>query len=186
MDKLIQTQAAQWASQLTAMGMLTGSGQNFFDDKWWWWWFIVLTISFMAKLKGVRWHKAGVHCREWGVLVSMGTIFTFKLLTKWVLFLWRWWWKWWYCFRFMANLQSEVIELEFLEFSRGMSTISELDFAKILLRYTNLDRAQIDDCLERVRSRIPQERVGQLFFCTFLVICHTPKGLWFCTSCSRL
>nr|KAG5706198.1 hypothetical protein BaRGS_019525 [Batillaria attramentaria] len=74
--------------------------------------------------------------------------------------------------KFMANLQSEVIELEFLEFSRGLSTISEVDFAKILLRYTNLDRGEINECLDRVRSRIPEEK-GISFeefrqFCQFL------------------
>lgn len=41
--------------------------------------------------------------------------------------------------KFMENLQSEVLELEFHEFSKGHSTISEVDFAKILLRYTYLD-----------------------------------------------
>lgn len=41
--------------------------------------------------------------------------------------------------RFMENLQYEVLELEFHEFSKGRNTISELDFAKILLRYTQLD-----------------------------------------------
>lgn len=41
--------------------------------------------------------------------------------------------------RFMENLQHEVLELEFHEFSKGHDTISELDFAKILLRYTLLD-----------------------------------------------
>lgn len=41
--------------------------------------------------------------------------------------------------RFMENLQHEVLELEFHEFSKGHDTISELDFAKILLRYTQLD-----------------------------------------------
>ena len=40
---------------------------------------------------------------------------------------------------FMENLQHEVLELEFHEFSKGCDTISELDFAKILLRYTYLD-----------------------------------------------
>jgi hypothetical protein len=34
----------------------------------------------------------------------------------------------------MENLQTEVIELEFLEFSKGFKTISEEDFARILLR----------------------------------------------------
>ena len=40
---------------------------------------------------------------------------------------------------FMENLQTEVLEMEFLEFSKGLATITELDFAKILLRYTQLD-----------------------------------------------
>lgn len=41
--------------------------------------------------------------------------------------------------KFMENLQTEILELEFNEFSRGLPTIAELDFAKILLRYTYLD-----------------------------------------------
>ena len=59
----------------------------------------------------------------------------------------------------MVNLQSEVIELEFLEFSKGMQTISEEDFARILLRYTNLEKAEIGECLTRVRNRMPEEKV---------------------------
>lgn len=39
----------------------------------------------------------------------------------------------------MKNLQTEVLELEFHEFSKGHERISEVDFAKILLRYTYLD-----------------------------------------------
>lgn len=39
----------------------------------------------------------------------------------------------------MENLQTEVLELEFHEFSKGHDTITEVDFAKILLRYTHLD-----------------------------------------------
>jgi hypothetical protein len=39
----------------------------------------------------------------------------------------------------MENLQTEVLELEFHEFSKGHDTICEVDFAKILLRYTHLD-----------------------------------------------
>lgn len=60
---------------------------------------------------------------------------------------------------FMENLQSEVIELEFLEFSRGLATISEEDFARILLRYTMLDSSNIEECIKRVRSRTPSEKV---------------------------
>nr|XP_034302752.1 calcium uptake protein 3, mitochondrial isoform X4 [Crassostrea gigas] len=73
---------------------------------------------------------------------------------------------------FMENLQSEVIELEFLEFSRGLATISEEDFARILLRYTMLDSSNIEECIKRVRSRTPSEK-GVSFeefrkFCQFL------------------
>ncbi|XP_060558444.1 calcium uptake protein 3, mitochondrial-like isoform X2 [Ruditapes philippinarum] len=59
---------------------------------------------------------------------------------------------------FMTNLQSEVIELEFLEFSKGMQTISEEDFAHILLRYTNLDQLEIGECINRVKERMPVEK----------------------------
>lgn len=59
----------------------------------------------------------------------------------------------------MTNLQYEVIELEFLEFSKGMKTISEEDFARILLRYTNLDDMQVGECLDRVKKRMPTEKV---------------------------
>lgn len=39
----------------------------------------------------------------------------------------------------MENLQSEVLEMEFQEFAKGAEVISELDFARILLRYTHFD-----------------------------------------------
>ncbi|KAJ8298204.1 hypothetical protein KUTeg_024735 [Tegillarca granosa] len=50
---------------------------------------------------------------------------------------------------FMENLQDEVLEIEFMEFSRGMATISEEDFARILLRYTMLDKGDIETCINR-------------------------------------
>ncbi|XP_051162209.1 calcium uptake protein 3, mitochondrial isoform X3 [Leptopilina boulardi] len=55
--------------------------------------------------------------------------------------------------RFMENLQHEVLELEFHEFSKGHDTISELDFAKILLRYTLLDADEYDKYLDRLLDR---------------------------------
>lgn len=36
----------------------------------------------------------------------------------------------------MDDLQTEVLELEFHSYSKGHDKISEIDFAKILLRYT--------------------------------------------------
>lgn len=57
----------------------------------------------------------------------------------------------------MDNLQTEVLEIEFLTYSKGMTTISEEDFAKILLRFTNVEN--ISAYLENVRQCIPDEKV---------------------------
>ncbi|KAG8592279.1 hypothetical protein GDO81_000448 [Engystomops pustulosus] len=59
-------------------------------------------------------------------------------------------------YRFMDNLQTEVLEIEFLSYSKGMNTISEEDFARILLRYTNVENTS--SYLENVRFRIPEEK----------------------------
>ncbi|XP_024139212.1 calcium uptake protein 3, mitochondrial isoform X2 [Oryzias melastigma] len=59
-------------------------------------------------------------------------------------------------YKFMDNLQTEVLEIEFLSFSKGMPTISEEDFARILLRYTNVD--DVTGYLENVRHSIPDEK----------------------------
>lgn len=61
------------------------------------------------------------------------------------------------CFRFMDNLQTEVLEIEFLSYSNGMNTISEEDFAHILLRYTNVENTS--SYLENMRGSIPEEKV---------------------------
>lgn len=62
--------------------------------------------------------------------------------------------------RFMDNLQTEVLELEFLEFSHGMPTIKEEEFARILLRYTILTKEEHEKYLERLRKRITHEQVS--------------------------
>ncbi|XP_036372579.1 calcium uptake protein 3, mitochondrial isoform X2 [Megalops cyprinoides] len=59
-------------------------------------------------------------------------------------------------YRFMDNLQTEMLEIEFLTYSKGMTTISEEDFARILLRYTNVEN--ISSYLENVRQSIPDEK----------------------------
>lgn len=64
--------------------------------------------------------------------------------------------------RFMDNLQTEVLEIEFLAYSKGMTTISEEDFARILLRYTTVDN--ISSYLENVHQSIPDEKVKALLF----------------------
>ncbi|XP_068211567.1 calcium uptake protein 3, mitochondrial isoform X4 [Palaemon carinicauda] len=73
---------------------------------------------------------------------------------------------------FMENLQTEVLEIEFNEFSKGLPAITELDFARILLRYTYLQSDQYELYLERLLDRIPDGQ-GITFnefksFCQFL------------------
>lgn len=75
-------------------------------------------------------------------------------------------------YKFMRNLQTEVLELEFHEFSKGHEKISEVDFAKILLRYTYLDTDEYDNYLDRLLDREAKEK-GVTFeefrqFCQFL------------------
>ncbi|XP_054599545.1 calcium uptake protein 3, mitochondrial isoform X7 [Nothobranchius furzeri] len=64
-------------------------------------------------------------------------------------------------YRFMDNLQTEVLEIEFLTYSKGMTTISEEDFAKILLRFTNVEN--ISAYMDNVRQCIPDEKEGITF-----------------------
>ncbi|XP_031798718.1 calcium uptake protein 3, mitochondrial isoform X2 [Sarcophilus harrisii] len=59
-------------------------------------------------------------------------------------------------YRFMDNLQTEVLEIEFLSYSNGMNTISEEDFAHILLRYTNIENTAV--FLDNVRYNIMEEK----------------------------
>ena len=59
----------------------------------------------------------------------------------------------------MDNLQTEVLELEFNHFSKGFPTISEEDFARILLRYTTLTPQDYQDYLDRLRQRVPTVKV---------------------------
>ncbi|CAD5114177.1 DgyrCDS3318 [Dimorphilus gyrociliatus] len=54
----------------------------------------------------------------------------------------------------MENLQTEVLQSEFEDYARGKSTITEENFAKILLRYTVLSEEQHDEYLNRLRKRI--------------------------------
>uniref|UniRef100_A0A8D8WEH1 Calcium uptake protein 3, mitochondrial n=1 Tax=Cacopsylla melanoneura TaxID=428564 RepID=A0A8D8WEH1_9HEMI len=59
--------------------------------------------------------------------------------------------------RFMENLQTEVLEMEFQEFAKGAEVISELDFARIMLRYTYLDIRVYDRYLDRLLERIKEQ-----------------------------
>ncbi|RZC42610.1 EF-hand 8 domain containing protein [Asbolus verrucosus] len=58
---------------------------------------------------------------------------------------------------FMLNLQREVLELEFTQFSHGLPIITEVDFARILLRYTYLDAEDYDEYIDRMLERTEKE-----------------------------
>lgn len=75
--------------------------------------------------------------------------------------------------KFMDDLQTEVLEIEFQEYAKGKNTISELDFAKILLRYTHLSAEVHGQYLERLVTRVKDSMPGITFeefkvFCQFL------------------
>ncbi|XP_033834105.1 calcium uptake protein 2, mitochondrial [Periophthalmus magnuspinnatus] len=55
--------------------------------------------------------------------------------------------------RFMENLQSEVQEMEFLQFSKGMDTMRREDFAEWLLHYTNEEDNEV--YWQNMRKKIP-------------------------------
>uniref|UniRef100_A0ABM0MNG0 Calcium uptake protein 3, mitochondrial-like n=1 Tax=Saccoglossus kowalevskii TaxID=10224 RepID=A0ABM0MNG0_SACKO len=61
-------------------------------------------------------------------------------------------------YRFMDDLQVEVLELEFMEFSKGMNTISEEEFAEVLLKYTRAVDTEREDYIERLKTRIQQDK----------------------------
>ena len=58
----------------------------------------------------------------------------------------------------MNNLQTEVIQIEFAELSKGAPTITELDFTRILPHYTFLNSEGYDNILERLQERIQEEK----------------------------
>ena len=52
----------------------------------------------------------------------------------------------------MEDLQREVLEIEFNEFSKGMNRISPIEFAEILLRYTDFDQEKKRKHKQRLKS----------------------------------
>ncbi|XP_060876272.1 calcium uptake protein 3, mitochondrial isoform X1 [Metopolophium dirhodum] len=80
---------------------------------------------------------------------------------------------------FMENLQTEVLEMEFQQFAKGGDTISEMDFAKILLRYTHLDTDLCDTYLDRLLERIKMDKgiPPGISFDEFKVFCQFLNNL---------
>uniref|UniRef100_A0A914DMU6 EF-hand domain-containing protein n=1 Tax=Acrobeloides nanus TaxID=290746 RepID=A0A914DMU6_9BILA len=61
---------------------------------------------------------------------------------------------------FYRNLQQELIEIEFQEFSRGKTEISPVDFARLVLRYSILHRNDQSPYIKRVHERTQPEDKG--------------------------
>ncbi|XP_076129931.1 calcium uptake protein 2, mitochondrial [Alosa pseudoharengus] len=75
--------------------------------------------------------------------------------------------------RFMEDLQAEVHEMEFLQFSKGMDTMRREDFAEWLLHYTNEEDNEA--YWENMRKRIP---TGQsISFAEFKAFCLFTNNL---------
>lgn len=60
--------------------------------------------------------------------------------------------------KFMQDVQLEVLEMEFMEYSRGMPTIPEDSFARLLLRNTSLEEEEIQKYLDRLGKRLTQRK----------------------------
>jgi len=59
--------------------------------------------------------------------------------------------------KFMDNLQTEVLQMEYNEFAKGSQAITEIDFARILLRYTYLNHEEYEMILDRLVQRLDDE-----------------------------
>uniref|UniRef100_A0A0N5BW72 EF-hand domain-containing protein n=1 Tax=Strongyloides papillosus TaxID=174720 RepID=A0A0N5BW72_STREA len=55
--------------------------------------------------------------------------------------------------KFFEQLQRELTEIEFNEFSRGKNEISPVDFARLVLRYSILNKGSYEDYLKRIQSK---------------------------------
>lgn len=86
--------------------------------------------------------------------------------------------------KFVTDLQREVLELEFNQFSHGLPVITELDFAKLLIRYTHMDAEyDYDNYIERLLSRTekhnPQEGITFEEFKAFVGFLNNVEEFFF-------
>lgn len=70
---------------------------------------------------------------------------------------------------FVQNLKTEIIELEFTELSRGLPTVSEIDFAILLLKYSCISQNDYNCFLKRFLKLKPNGSISFKEYCTF---CH--------------
>ncbi|VDN60569.1 unnamed protein product [Dracunculus medinensis] len=65
--------------------------------------------------------------------------------------------------QFYDNLQRELMESEFYEFSRGKDEISSVDFARLILRYSTIRNDQYATYINRLYERTPHNDKGIKF-----------------------
>lgn len=85
--------------------------------------------------------------------------------------------------RFMEDLQAEVQEMEFLQFSKGMDTMRREDFAEWLLHYTN--EADNETYWENMRKKIPAGQV-ETAESQWMVLLVNTQAIWWPFSCRAL
>ncbi|KAK4470575.1 hypothetical protein MN116_006117 [Schistosoma mekongi] len=56
--------------------------------------------------------------------------------------------------RFMEDIQTEALEVEFQQFSSGTGLITPVDFARIILRYTTVSTSEYDAFINRIEKSI--------------------------------
>ena len=56
--------------------------------------------------------------------------------------------------KFMEDLQREVLEIEFNEFSKGMNKITPIEFSEILLRYTDFSEEKKRRLIRGLQEKI--------------------------------
>ncbi|EGT42695.1 hypothetical protein CAEBREN_00012 [Caenorhabditis brenneri] len=61
---------------------------------------------------------------------------------------------------FYENLQEELMEIEFYEFARGKTTISPVDFARLILRYSIVNFDDYHKYLKRVQEKSAEDEQG--------------------------
>lgn len=54
----------------------------------------------------------------------------------------------------MEDLQREVLEIEFNEFSKAMNKITPIDFAELLLRYTDFSAEKKNSLKRNLRNKM--------------------------------
>ncbi|XP_055599148.1 calcium uptake protein 3, mitochondrial-like [Uranotaenia lowii] len=79
-------------------------------------------------------------------------------------------------YRFMNNLQLEILQIEFGRYSKGLDTISYEDFVRLLLNYSQLGPRLFDKYLARLKG-LQVSQPQRITFQEFVQFCQVLKNL---------